>query len=169
MVNRPASSKMSRGRMAVPRQRNTCGCDEILRAASTDAKDASPPHSSYSTSALPRSTSNFGTPPTGTIGIHYPREIVRIERDWSGGDIAQCVATSSGDASRTDGSSADSKPPFPWSSRVALRLCSFKDSFATSMRIWNRHIPPRLPCWRTSLLCLHGIPVYSGGQAGLRQ
>ncbi len=49
----------------------------------------SPPKSSYSTSALPSSMLVYGTEPTGTIGVHWPREIVRIERDWSGGEVCQ--------------------------------------------------------------------------------
>lgn len=31
----------------------------------------------------------FGTAPTGVIGRHKPREIVRIERDYSGGELCQ--------------------------------------------------------------------------------
>ncbi|KAJ7578480.1 Golgin subfamily A member 7/ERF4 family-domain-containing protein [Mycena floridula] len=34
----------------------------------------------------PPSTSAYGSPPMGTIGIHHPREIVRIERDYTGGE-----------------------------------------------------------------------------------
>ncbi|EJT99041.1 hypothetical protein DACRYDRAFT_82948 [Dacryopinax primogenitus] len=37
----------------------------------------------------PSSTSAYGTPPTGKIGVHYPREILRVERDYSGGEIIQ--------------------------------------------------------------------------------
>ncbi|KZO99605.1 hypothetical protein CALVIDRAFT_595724 [Calocera viscosa TUFC12733] len=37
----------------------------------------------------PASTSAYGTPPTGKIGVHYPREILRVERDYSGGEIIQ--------------------------------------------------------------------------------
>jgi hypothetical protein len=31
----------------------------------------------------------FGTDPVGIIGVHHPREILRIERDYSGGEIVQ--------------------------------------------------------------------------------
>jgi len=37
----------------------------------------------------PASTSAYGTSATGKIGVHYPREILRIERDFSGGEIIQ--------------------------------------------------------------------------------
>ena len=43
-----------------------------------------PPHSSYALSATPGDI-YFGSEPTGTIGLHHPKEIVRIERDWSAG------------------------------------------------------------------------------------
>jgi len=33
----------------------------------------------------------FGQPTTGVIGQDLPKEIVRIERDWSLGDICQYV------------------------------------------------------------------------------
>lgn len=31
----------------------------------------------------------FSAPPTGRIGVHHPREIVRVERDYTGGEIVQ--------------------------------------------------------------------------------
>jgi hypothetical protein len=31
----------------------------------------------------------FGTPPVGIIGLHKPREIIRIDRDYSSGEICQ--------------------------------------------------------------------------------
>lgn len=37
----------------------------------------------------PPSDSAFGTPPTGQIGVHHPREIIRIERDYTGGELTQ--------------------------------------------------------------------------------
>ena len=46
------------------------------------------PHSSYYFGPPP-STSAFGTDPIGQIGVHHPREIIRIERDYSAGDLAQ--------------------------------------------------------------------------------
>jgi hypothetical protein len=27
----------------------------------------------------------------GQIGVHYSREMVRVERDYSGGELVQCV------------------------------------------------------------------------------
>ena len=44
----------------------------------------SPPHSAYPLSAAPSSTMHYGSDPTGTIGVHHPKEVVRIERDWTG-------------------------------------------------------------------------------------
>ncbi|KZT08947.1 uncharacterized protein LAESUDRAFT_748573 [Laetiporus sulphureus 93-53] len=46
------------------------------------------PRSSYYF-APPPPDAAFGTPPIGQIGIHHPREIVRIERDFSGGELPQ--------------------------------------------------------------------------------
>jgi hypothetical protein len=37
----------------------------------------------------PTSASAYGTPPIGQIGLHHPREILRIERDYSGGELIQ--------------------------------------------------------------------------------
>ncbi|KAK0207994.1 Golgin subfamily A member 7/ERF4 family-domain-containing protein [Desarmillaria ectypa] len=31
----------------------------------------------------------FGTPPMGQIGAHHPREVIRIERDYTGGELIQ--------------------------------------------------------------------------------
>jgi hypothetical protein len=49
------------------------------------------PRSSYYYGPPPPDTA-FGTDPIGQIGIHHPREIVRIERDYSGGEIIQFSA-----------------------------------------------------------------------------
>lgn len=49
------------------------------------------PKSSYYYGPPPPDTA-FGTDPVGQIGIHHPREIVRIERDYSGGEIIQFSA-----------------------------------------------------------------------------
>ena len=46
------------------------------------------PISSYSFGA-PGRDSAFYTPPMGRIGVHHPREIVRVERDYTGGEIVQ--------------------------------------------------------------------------------
>ncbi|KDQ54957.1 hypothetical protein JAAARDRAFT_135030 [Jaapia argillacea MUCL 33604] len=37
----------------------------------------------------PPVTSAYGSDPIGQIGVHYPREILRIERDYSGGELIQ--------------------------------------------------------------------------------
>ena len=46
--------------------------------------------SGYSKEAVP-TNSYYGQPVTGTIGRHLPKEIVRIERDWSDGEVCQWV------------------------------------------------------------------------------
>lgn len=35
----------------------------------------------------------YGTEPIGQIGVHHPREIVRVERDYSVGEIVQFSPT----------------------------------------------------------------------------
>ncbi|OBZ80028.1 hypothetical protein A0H81_00166 [Grifola frondosa] len=37
----------------------------------------------------PPADSAYGTDPIGQIGVHHPREIVRIERDYTGGELVQ--------------------------------------------------------------------------------
>ncbi|KAI0077410.1 hypothetical protein K474DRAFT_1596103 [Panus rudis PR-1116 ss-1] len=49
------------------------------------------PHSSYYFGPPPIDSA-YGTNPIGHIGVHHPREIVRIERDYSGGEIVQFAA-----------------------------------------------------------------------------
>ncbi|TFK76640.1 hypothetical protein BDN72DRAFT_754048 [Pluteus cervinus] len=46
------------------------------------------PKSSYY-SGPPPSHSAYGTPPVGQIGRHHPREVLRIERDYTGGEVIQ--------------------------------------------------------------------------------
>ncbi|KAG6333437.1 hypothetical protein ID866_5651 [Astraeus odoratus] len=46
------------------------------------------PHSSYYFGPPPPDTA-YGTPPVGHIGVHHPREIVRIERDYATGEVVQ--------------------------------------------------------------------------------
>jgi len=37
----------------------------------------------------PAPDSAYGTAPTGHIGVHHPREILRVERDYTGGELIQ--------------------------------------------------------------------------------
>ncbi|KAF8480902.1 Golgin subfamily A member 7/ERF4 family-domain-containing protein, partial [Russula ochroleuca] len=37
----------------------------------------------------PAHDSAYSGPPMGRIGVHHPREIVRVERDYTGGEIVQ--------------------------------------------------------------------------------
>ncbi|KAI9566991.1 Golgin subfamily A member 7/ERF4 family-domain-containing protein [Boletus coccyginus] len=46
------------------------------------------PHSTYYFGPPP-SDSAYGTPPVGQIGVHHPREVVRVERDYVGGELIQ--------------------------------------------------------------------------------
>ncbi|KAI0656783.1 Golgin subfamily A member 7/ERF4 family-domain-containing protein [Cubamyces menziesii] len=50
------------------------------------------PHSAYYFGPPPPDAA-YGTEPTGQIGVHHPREIVRIERDYSGGELPQFLST----------------------------------------------------------------------------
>ncbi|KAI0252657.1 Golgin subfamily A member 7/ERF4 family-domain-containing protein, partial [Lactifluus subvellereus] len=50
------------------------------------------PISSYYFGPPPVDSAYF-TPPVGQIGVHHPREIVRVERDYSGGEIVQFAST----------------------------------------------------------------------------
>ncbi|KAF8575911.1 hypothetical protein K439DRAFT_1397787 [Ramaria rubella] len=47
-----------------------------------------PPHSSYYMGP-PMGPTAYATPPCGQIGVHHPREIVRIERDYDHGELVQ--------------------------------------------------------------------------------
>ncbi|KAG8704310.1 hypothetical protein FRC08_002302 [Ceratobasidium sp. 394] len=47
-----------------------------------------PPHSSYYNGPPPLDSA-YGSDPVGQIGVHFPREILRIERDYSGGELVQ--------------------------------------------------------------------------------
>ena len=50
------------------------------------------PHSAYYFGAPPPDSA-YGTDPCGQIGVHHPREVVRIERDYSGGELPQFTPT----------------------------------------------------------------------------
>lgn len=52
--------------------------------------DYVPPRSSYPVGPPPIGSA-YGSDPVGQIGVHFPREIVRIERDFSGGELVQYV------------------------------------------------------------------------------
>jgi len=56
------------------------------------AAKRSVPVSSYYFGPPPQDSAYF-TPPVGQIGVHHPREIVRVERDYSGGEIVQFSST----------------------------------------------------------------------------
>ncbi|CDU25363.1 uncharacterized protein SPSC_05197 [Sporisorium scitamineum] len=57
-------------------------------AAATSASYYPPPTSSYYFGP-PDASRAFGEPVTGKPGVHLPKEIVRIERDYSSGELPQ--------------------------------------------------------------------------------
>ncbi|TBU38546.1 Golgin subfamily A member 7/ERF4 family-domain-containing protein [Dichomitus squalens] len=50
------------------------------------------PHSSYYFGPPPPDSA-YGSDPVGQIGVHHPREIVRVERDYTGGELPQFTPT----------------------------------------------------------------------------
>ncbi|EIW65223.1 uncharacterized protein TRAVEDRAFT_68767 [Trametes versicolor FP-101664 SS1] len=50
------------------------------------------PHSAYYFGPPPPDSA-YGTDPIGQIGVHLPREVVRIERDYTGGELPQFSST----------------------------------------------------------------------------
>lgn len=44
--------------------------------------------STYSRTAVP-GLSYFGQAKTGVVGLHLPKEVIRVERDWSDGEVCQ--------------------------------------------------------------------------------
>jgi len=58
------------------------------RRNDVNLKPPRPPKSSYYFGP-PNGTSAYGTDPIGTIGLHHPREIVRVERDYEHGELCQ--------------------------------------------------------------------------------
>ncbi|KAF8624788.1 hypothetical protein AX15_005678 [Amanita polypyramis BW_CC] len=54
---------------------------------STNVRSLIPKSSYYH--GPPTGDTAFGTAPMGHIGVHHPREILRIERDYSGGEVIQ--------------------------------------------------------------------------------
>ncbi|KAJ1310909.1 hypothetical protein OPQ81_009423 [Rhizoctonia solani] len=73
-------SVRSRGRVPDPL--------EVLPLDEHTAPRRAIPHSSYY-NGPPGLDSAYGSDPVGQIGVHYPREILRIERDYSGGELCQ--------------------------------------------------------------------------------
>ena len=50
------------------------------------------PHSSYYFGPPPPDAA-YGTNPVGRIGFHHPREVFRVERDYTGGELVQFSST----------------------------------------------------------------------------
>lgn len=60
---------------------------EVIRSAKRFSSPK-PPRSSYYIGP-PTGPTAYGTTPTGQIGLHHPREVVRIERDYDHGELVQ--------------------------------------------------------------------------------
>jgi len=60
---------------------------EMLASRAGSSKRLVPKSSYYY--GPPPPDAAFGSEPIGQIGVHHPREIVRIERDYSGGELIQ--------------------------------------------------------------------------------
>ncbi|KAJ7293910.1 Golgin subfamily A member 7/ERF4 family-domain-containing protein [Mycena rebaudengoi] len=58
-----------------------------LRSSCVRARVAIPKSSYYF--GPPPADSAYGTHPVGQIGLHHPREILRVERDYTGGELVQ--------------------------------------------------------------------------------
>lgn len=50
------------------------------------------PHSTYYFGPPP-ADSAYGSTPVGRIGVHHPREVFRVERDYTGGELVQFTST----------------------------------------------------------------------------
>jgi len=66
--------------------------EELMQKSPTNVPFFAIPRSSYYVGP-PGIDSAYGTDPVGQIGVHYPREIVRIERDYAGGELVQFQPT----------------------------------------------------------------------------
>ncbi|TDL15849.1 hypothetical protein BD410DRAFT_822977 [Rickenella mellea] len=62
--------------------------DALKRARKVSTVRPKIPHSSYYFGPPPPDAA-YGTPPCGHFGLHHPREIIRVERDYSGGELVQ--------------------------------------------------------------------------------
>ena len=60
---------------------------EVVRPPKRTASPK-PPHSSYYIGP-PTGQTAYATPPCGQMGVHHPREIIRIERDYDHGELVQ--------------------------------------------------------------------------------
>jgi hypothetical protein len=65
-----------------------CSVQLTLERSTRKARRGGVPVSSYHFGP-PGRDSVYYTPPMGRIGVHHPREIVRVERDYTGGEIVQ--------------------------------------------------------------------------------
>lgn len=65
---------------------------EVIRSKQPSPMPYQKPRSSYYVGP-PGAHSAFGTPQLGQIGVHDPREIVRVERDYTSGELPQFSPT----------------------------------------------------------------------------
>ncbi|KAI8983237.1 Golgin subfamily A member 7/ERF4 family-domain-containing protein [Trametes punicea] len=90
-------NEAERGRMSPQRFEFSAAKTRTVHEFSSKTRSVSQnrpliPHSAYYFGPPPPGSA-FGTDPVGQIGVHHPREIVRIERDYSGGELPQFSAT----------------------------------------------------------------------------
>ena len=92
-------STEDQGKSSFPPKRCVSACFAFPLTSTTGSSSRPPrptkrsvPVSSYYYGPPPANSAYF-TPPMGQIGVHHPREIVRVERDYSGGEIVQFAST----------------------------------------------------------------------------
>jgi len=68
---------------------SSCGvCRQQQQQQQQEVKRRIVPVSRYWFGSPPEDSAYF-SPPVGQIGVHHPREIVRVERDYTGGEVMQ--------------------------------------------------------------------------------
>jgi hypothetical protein len=87
LLEPPADNNTGRGRGGTVSSAGTHGPFATLR--SQRSRPLVPKSSYYFGPPPPGSA--FGSDPAGTLGVHHPREVLRIERDYTGGETIQFV------------------------------------------------------------------------------
>ncbi|KAH9938988.1 Golgin subfamily A member 7/ERF4 family-domain-containing protein, partial [Epithele typhae] len=85
-----------RGGRASPRRFEFSGAGSKGRMHEFGGKPSSSrpliPHSAYYFGPPPPDSA-YGSEPIGQIGVHHPREVLRVERDYTGGELPQFTPT----------------------------------------------------------------------------
>jgi len=89
---KPSSSPQPWDQIEPPLENNLKYSPSTQQKFHTMQKPSEPrpliPKSSYYFGPPPPESA-YGTAPTGHIGVHHPREILRVERDYTGGELIQ--------------------------------------------------------------------------------